>query len=383
MSTLVNQGTHKCSSALRRSVLCLPLCAGSSLVGIFSPITEKQAAAASPSSVDEPEALLHTTQARGLYLEGTECFQAKDWRQAHLKFLQAWNLKSHWQTAGMLGRSELRLARYVDAAVHLTFALEHVGSTETAQKATEVLRAGLAEALTYVASVQVLRDPPISLLFIDGLPRDSASSTGVVYVEPGEHTLEVRNGLVPGIAQTIACEAGKTYKVALVLASSLEHIDAAPDRVKLPAIFAEPPLERVRPPTQDPYPDTRPNAWPIVAGSAAATIGLAMGLGFALDQHAKESQRDNILRSLVPAAKTNACGAGTLYENECAKIASLYNEANRSATISWVGFGILGLATVGTLTYVLWPRTRNLGPSVAVVPSLGRECRGATVSARF
>src|SRR5262245_39603845 len=57
------------------------------------------------------------------YEDGVRAAKLTLWADAYQSFLAAWKLKQHYQIAANLGRAELMLKKYRDAAEHMAFFL--------------------------------------------------------------------------------------------------------------------------------------------------------------------------------------------------------------------------------------------------------------------
>lgn len=195
----------------------------------------------------------------------------------------------------------------------------------------------------------------------DGTELDAALYDAPIYVDPGEHTLQIS---APGyLLSTQRVHAVESQETRLTVAPLVAEPTPAPrPRLEPAPRLAAPPLvliDRGR---------SRRLAGLVVAGSGV--VGVGVGLGFGLwakrtwDDAKAEGRCDLVTDLCTPAGQ------------------ALADDARRRATISTVvvGLGATALAT-GTILYFTAPRPERR--ALAVVPGPGPGLGGLTVLGRF
>jgi hypothetical protein len=142
---------------------------------------------ARPSSAG-PDAL--TDKAAALYDDGMAAFGKGKLPEARASFLAAWSLKKHWQIAASLGDCEARLGLHRDAAAHLAFFLRAAPRerrTDAAQKLYDAAR-------SKIGTLVITADVEGADIAVDGVVIGKAPLEDPVFVDPGRHVLEARDG---------------------------------------------------------------------------------------------------------------------------------------------------------------------------------------------
>jgi hypothetical protein len=275
----------------------------------------------------ENEAL--SDKARQLFAEGVDALKRGRWAEGHASFLAAWRIKPHYQVAANLGATEVNLGKYRDAAEHLSFYLREAPKTK--EKERQRAQALLDDALSKVASVTLIGLPDGAEVKIDGAAVGRAQLVGSLFLEPGEHSLEVRlEGFAP-LTQALRVGPGEAKQIAARL-----------ERPAPPAVPVVPVVER------------RP-MWPAVVSGALAVGGLAAGVGFLVGAGSKATAASNLHDAITQAGRRCTTGASN-YDARCTDVASVASTAD---TLHDAGVGLLigaGAAATGAVMYLLWPQ---------------------------
>ncbi len=290
----------------------------------------------------ESEAM--TDKARELYNEGRALFADSEWDKAHASFLAAWSLKKHWQIAGMLGLCEVRMDRFREAAEHLAFSIR-TGAGNASQEEMKKLREALDRAKRKVGTVRVQVDTDNAEVRINDRVVGKAPLFDSLFVEPGDHVLRARTHEHASSEVKVSVQAGGMKEVLLrvdQVISEGEQGAGAPGSVSKNGTADV---------TTQPVDDGR-SLTPAIIGGAMAAVGLGIGVGFTLSANGKESDRDDAVDAL---GGSNACGAGTPFQNECAEIRDLDDAASSRRKVALGGFIVGGTALAGTAAYLLWP----------------------------
>ncbi len=294
-------------------------------------------------------------QARKLVEEGDGLMKKSKFSDGTAKYRAAWDLHATYFTACKAGRGEAQLEHYPEAASFLAYCLKHFTLSDDAkQKAAEKKYRGLqADVLKKVGRVEVDLTPKHASLSIDGNGLDDELLEGVVFVSPGEHTIEASaNGFVSG-SQKVSVAAGATARATLQL--QVEKAAAPP--VSAPS----------NPPPSGPPPETSPEQpgdqggsmmtrnIVVIAGGVLA-IGAITGSFIFRGEANKKADDADALRKGLPS---NACQGGG-GDRVCAELESLQSDRESAASTSNVLLGVgVGLAVASVAAFFLWPKPQQ------------------------
>ncbi|MBK7580813.1 MAG: PEGA domain-containing protein [Myxococcales bacterium] len=311
-----------------------------------------------------------------LFNEGRAAVQKKDWERARGLLVKSWGLKQSFDTAALLGQSELKLARYRDAAEHLDFALRNFPNQEPTADAKKRIEEGARTARSKVFALTLEVSVAGAELSIDSVAAGRAPLGAEIFLEPGRHVVEAKlEGYEPG-KRELEAAAGEADTLRLELAkSAVAPLASAPS--------SKPDTGAVPGSGSDKMSDDRSSTKTVVlvTGAALTLVSLGVGIGFGLDSRSSASDADDLSRKLGK----NAC-AGGANAAECATLEDSRQRANRNATIASVGFvgaGVLGAATA--VAWLAWPNARPNAARAAglqITPLLG-ETHGVVVRGGF
>jgi len=127
-----------------------------------------------------------------VYKQAVAAFKKGDYASAHSGFIEVWSQEKKPKVAGNLGRTELKLGKYCDAAEHLgLFLRDQPGLTPSEQKE---LGAQLDEARGKVVMLRVETAQPGADVFVDGARVGTAPLGHALCLQPGKHKIEARLG---------------------------------------------------------------------------------------------------------------------------------------------------------------------------------------------
>ena len=280
-----------------------------------------------------------------LFSRGKALFAEGKYPEAYEAYRKAWQRSPSYDVAGNLGNVEMKLGRWADAVEHLTYAREHLPPSLDDDRKREVLGRideMLSEARPKVAEVTLSLKPANASLTVDGRARSNPAVPDKLWLEPGEHRIEIRaDGYVP-------------------VTRNLEAKGGASERLEVA-------LRRETAPTPDDSTDD-PNLAIIITGAALGAAAIATGIGLVVAAEGKANDRTAITESLGSAS--NACGPGTTRTAECQEIEDLSAQENTFRNVGIVTLSVGGAIGIATLLYAVWPRNSEteavrLRPSVA------------------
>jgi hypothetical protein len=298
-----------------------------------------------------PQDDVMTDKARELHVEANALFAQGQLARARAAFIAAWALKKHWQIAGGLGETELKLGMYRDAAEHLAFFV----SNFPPDKGQDMLAAGqklFQEARAKVGTLTVTVDRAGAEVAVDGKVIGTAPLQDPVFVDPGPHTVEARMGAHVATMQVDA-QPGSTRALAL--------------SVKEP-----PPVT----PPKDGLPPPRLNKAVLISGGTITGIAIVAGTVLAVVASGKRSDAATQLATLNQPPPSAAC---QMLPSTCGAIHSDLQARDTLANASmgtFIGGGVVGLTTLG---YALLAPKARPAVSAKLLPALGVGQGGVVV----
>lgn len=299
-----------------------------------------------------------------LFRQGRDAVQKKDWPRARDFLLKSWALKKSFDTAALLGQSELKLEKYRDAAEHLDFALRNFPNLEPTADARKRIEDAAKSARAKVFALTVTASVAGAEIAVDSVPSGRAPLEAEVFLDAGKHTVEAKLEGYELAKREVEAKAGAAEKVELELKRLTSAVPAAP------ASSASPTKPNGdSPPTGDKSPAETSGTKTalIIAGVGLTAVSLGVGIGFGLDSRSASGDADDLSARLG----ANGCANGA-NSADCATLEVTRDRANRNATIATVGFvgaGVFGAATAAI--WLAWPdstTTSGRAPSLRVAP---------------
>ncbi len=301
-----------------------------------------------------------------LFEEGNKAYDASDYALAVKKYGEAFALKPSFDIAANLGAAELKLAQFAGAANHLAYAIRTFPPSGDPKKKAGAERL-YGEARQKVGAFDV-RAPAGSEMLVDGKSAGKAPLADPVFVDPGPHEIEARDG----------DRNGKTS--ARVMASETTQVEVT---LGEPGAAAPP----VTPPPggDDGKAGDGPPLWPGIVLAATGGVALGVGLGLFAAGGSAESDADAIAAELADSDATT-CGAtpsGPLAD-KCAEGADKQSTAHTLDLAGGVLLGVGGAMAAGGVVYLIWAATSEQPPESATFqPWISPGLAGGAIHGSF
>jgi hypothetical protein len=295
------------------------------------------------------------------YEDGVAAAKLSQWAKAYESFRTAWKLKQHFQIAANLGRAELKLGKYRDAAEHLAYFLREASGVSLEER--QAAQAMLDEARAKVGAVTILVDRADAEVLVDGVAVGKSPIGREVFVEPGRRTVEAKLGGFGEDRRSLDVTAGSSPKVLLTLSPSAGKQEDPGAQSP-----ATPPIDSVAPggPVEA---DSGGLSMPLI-GAGIATSAVAAGAGVVLTfvSLSKASTR----REECGETQTPSCSQERWDSLESARTLT----AN-IAVWSFIGSGVVAAATVG---YAIVGSSSKPKPASAITVQIQPYIGGLVVS---
>jgi hypothetical protein len=287
-----------------------------------------------------------TVTARARFKEGVEAFDKGKYEDARLAFLQAYMLKKHPAVLLNLAQSSAKSNHLLDASKYFQQFLKEATTASPAQR--KDAEAGLAEVRQKLARIDVVA-PAGTEISLDDQGKVGTTPMDPVDVEPGQHTVKSPNQSV-----TVTAVAGQKVEAKLATATA----PPAPAPVTPPPPAAEN--------TANPGADTGekkgggglfspPDSMaPVYIGLAAAGVGLAGAIVFALFKSDAQSKADSVANQIRDAANKNgiptqgACNNANApqFATACNTLKDNNSKVDTDATVANVSLVVMGVGLV-------------------------------------
>ncbi len=304
---------------------CLPLLFAVALLALLAPHPAQAEPAAGAAKAPPGQADLEL--AEQLFQAGNLAYDAGRLEDARAAYQRAFELKQGFDIAANLGAVELELGDYRSAAEHLDYSLRVAGSGQGAER-RRATQERLAQARQKVGTAHVRVNVEGAAVLVDHIEVGTAPIERPVFVEPGKRTFSARLPSYLGKPVRRSVSAGEELVIELELAPATAGPDNGPDQVN----------------------GSGPSLPVVIAGSALAVAGLAVGVGLTVASSNEADYADEQAQELAALEASRPCEQ---YSSRCDDIDEALNARDAMATGALVGYLVGGIAAAGTLSYVL------------------------------
>jgi hypothetical protein len=290
-------------------------------------------------------------QSRAYFDQANKLFDDGKYPQAEQAYLAAWNLKKSYDVAGNLGMIEADLNHLRAAAEHLAYAIQ-----EFPAGGRPGLRDTLMKRLTDVRrSVGAFRfqvNKPGAEVFVDGKSIGLSPLASEIFVDPGDHAVEVRLEGYTTVQMTLTGVKGQTNDVPVNLVPPVVVVQRA-----------------------------GPNKGVLIVGGVLGGVGIIAGAAMAGLWASKGSSASTAFATFhMPSG----CPSPSSATGACATLAS---DLNSQATFGSAAVGLLvagGVVGLATIIYgAATPRATKPATGVRVLPMVTGEGGGLLVKGTF
>lgn len=315
-------------------------------------------------------------KARQLYMDGVKASGEERWADAYASFVAAWALQKHYTIAGGIGTCALMLERYRDAAKYLAFYAREIEKDTTATPADRSAATRTYEqARAKVGAVELHVNVERAEVLVGAEVVGTSPLEDPVFVEPGTHTITVRQAGYETVSFPVQIKAGEAIA---------RDVELKPAPVSQPPEVKAPPVIGPGKIGAEPG-DTGPNKALLIAGGAAVGVGAIAGTVFTILYFGKDSDAED-LRKKIRAGQDQAT------ERYCPnpKSPQICADLNQAVDLKYVfgnaaiaSFIVGGVAGVGTLVYALADGSSAPDRRMQIVPLVGSGTAGLSLSGRF
>ena len=260
----------------------------------------------------------------------------------------------------------------------------------------------MKKALSHLLQVQISA-PEGAAIQVDGKFVGLAPLPHTIALRPGKYAVGASHSGANTVEEVTGV-AGQSVELRLFPTSPTNKAPAPSPPGPAPAPVTAAPYPQPAPTSPSPPPNTperqgffewaaeSPVAW---VGGALTLVGAAGGITFATlasSSYDSANTQSDAIKAMAAQDALDARGIcssppTTLYSRACSSYDDHVATAESRETLAWVGFGVAGVAAVGTVIYyfVSTPEgTSQSGQSLTLQPQIGADSTpGLMVSGRF
>ena len=316
------------------------------------------------------------------FRQGKELYKSGKLKEAHDAYRSAWALKRSYDIASNLGNTEIQLGLKRDAAEHYAFCIRNFPSSggktqlDHAKERFEQARKDVGALLLKVGADG-------AELFVDGKSVGRSPLAEEVFVEPGERSIEAKLAGHEPAKMSVRVSTGSTQTIPITLtvaALPLPMASAVPLASVSPSASASappPPVPTSSAVVSDPLPSDGASTPVLVTGGVVSGLAVVTGVVFTVIANGKGDDAAT-MRGKLAKVQPNACGS-TPASPDCPTLHGLWSEQasfSNAAAWSFIGAGVLGVATVG---FALLGPKRSSKTEIHAVPAVGSGTAGLVV----
>lgn len=338
-------------------------------------------------------------QARARFKEGVAYFDAGKYDDARTSFLQAYSLKPHPAVLLNLAQSELRSNRPVDAATHFSDFLAQNPSAKPSERSSA--EKGLAEAKQKVGELSVTVDDATGAeVFVDGASIGLAPLERPVFVTPGEHLVEAKDGARSATTRVTSL-AGARATALLAFPAPVAAQQPAVEPAPAPAPTFEPaaPPSELGDSSRPPFFSWLVSSPVGITGLSLTAAGLGVGITGSIVATNKYNSAQDAEDQIVDRARRDEdsgviCSAGSspsnVYAPACEERQARLDSGDDWTTVAVIGYSTAAVAAAGTVVYYLIaaepegpPMSATNASKVRLVPIVAKDVQALSLQGSF
>lgn len=306
----------------------------------------------------DKDASSDAARAEALFQKGREASAAGRAEEALAAYRDAFAIDPRYDIAGNLGRTELSLEKYRDAAEHLDFSLQHLPASASPDQRARVLEL-VQDARSHVGALRIAVDVAGADVLVDGKPVGKAPIERQVFVDVGNRVVRART------------PSGETKEVVAVGVAGVVtevHVVFAAPPITAPTTAPTASASVPPPPAQSPEASSGNGLFVgILAGGAA--LGVGLGVAFAVLSNSAASDADDLAQPGGRSACLDPRLAGP-----CGELSSALEDRDTYGNAALVSFGVAAALAAGAVgVIVLSPSSDAKTGRVTVSPVVGQQ----------
>jgi hypothetical protein len=314
--------------------------------------------AAGPAPSGSAAASADPTSTSEIYRQALADYASGDYEKAVKGFEEVWSREKKPKAAGTLGRAEIKVRKFRDAAEHLEFYLRlDTDITADARKEAEAM---LAAAKAQITTLRIAATPKGAELTLDGTSVGIAPLDHEIYLDPGKHQVKAWHGQQTETKDIEAPPGGNEIELKLDVSTAPPVVSTTPRDTGFPVRTAV-----------------------MIGGGGLAVLGaVLLGVGAGKKSEAlSKVPKDEAGKSLCapPGALTGDRGN----QDECNLVRSLAGTANALGGTG-IGFLVAGaLIAGGAAVFPYLPIAQKDSKAAQLVPMVSTDGAGLVWQGSF
>jgi len=285
--------------------------------------------------------------------KGVEYFSQENWEQALREFQKSFSITPHWKIRYNIGLCYLKLEFWAQAITEMTLMIEE-GGPNVPPKQLGQLKKMIASLEPKVGTLTLKGELEGVEVDVDGKPIIGLAEGGVLFLNPGEHRVEVSLGDALVISEDVALTGGQEKVLEVKVPE--QSIVTVKEKPRPQPVAGEEPV--AGPPKKPGKPVLKT---PMIAGIAlAAAAGAVLVGGGGAGIHAILEQQKQ-----TKAYDDYMSGKTTDREAAIDDITRHYDKARTSALASTILFSIGGALAAGAIVAFIYPKLRKEKPAAS------------------
>jgi hypothetical protein len=286
--------------------------------------------------------------------KGVAYFNQENWEQALREFQKSFAITPHWKIRYNIGLCYLKLEFWAQAITEMTLMIEEGGANVPPKQLGQVKKM-IASLEPKVGTLTLKGELEGVEVDVDGKPIIGLAEGGVLFLNPGEHRVEVTLGDTLVISEDVALTGGQE-KVLEVTVPEQNLITVKEKPRPKPEAGKEPMAE---PPTKKPR--SLALSTPMIVGIALASAAGAVLVGWGgAGIHAILEQKKQ-----TKAYNDYMDGKTTDREAAIDDITRHYDRARASALAATILLSIGGALAAGSIVAFIYPKLRKEKPAAS------------------
>jgi tetratricopeptide (TPR) repeat protein len=336
-------------------------------------LTARDARADAPEEITSTQSASNddTLQSQELMKQGAAKYARGDWLGAYEAYERAWERTPHPAVAANMAATEIKLGKYLRAATHLKYALNHLPPVQMEKRGA--VQEQLEQLREHLVAVSLAANLEGVDIWIDGTRVGRTPLAEEVLLEPGHHSIRAQYA---GAEQIKALDLAAGARIDLVFDLSSAERLRAQSQAPAPVSVSDLPSSGKQ----------RTRTWVLIGGAAATAISLGVGVAMRVESKHEQDDASTLsqqINSVSPDANlsTNSGCMRPEQPQACDLLSRSAAAAHRDRNISTAAFlaaGGFGVATIAT--FLLWPSSSGvMKPEHSGMPRLRL---GTSLSAR-
>ncbi len=280
-------------------------------------------------------------RARQLFEKGGAAFDARRLEEARVALTESFEIHPSYDTAGLLGQTEIELGLYLKAARHLDFCLRHFPTGENLELLEQV-KVGLSAVQNQIGTLQIQVNVAGAQVFVDDESVGTTPLQTKVFVQPGKHLVRASSTGKQSAERAVLVGRGAEEVVTLELAAEASEAVAETSPATAKAEPTKPPVSSEASPER--------NWVPAYVLGGVTVASLVTSLVFRSMASSDEEEVEQLGGEVPPGGCSGASS------RECQALADAIDSHDQKASVANVALVVAGVgaaATAGYVTYTL------------------------------